>query len=174
MSVGEEPVEEIDGTGSVLRIVTRAEMRSNNLLHRMVAVAVIRTNGRVVVHQRAPWKDVHPSKWDVAFGGVPAVGESSESAAIRELAEEAGLALDPTQLVDLGEASSEDSHTRWRGRFFTTIDDAELHPADGEVVDWKEVAPQDLAAWAAGTPLPDDTTKVVLPIVLRFLAREFG
>ena len=37
-----------------------------------------------------------PSYWDLAFGGVCGVGETFETSAVRELAEEeAALALDP-------------------------------------------------------------------------------
>jgi len=43
-------VEELDGEGAVLRVVTRGEMRAENLLHRNVLVVVRRTSGAVVVH----------------------------------------------------------------------------------------------------------------------------
>ncbi len=42
-------------------------------------VEIVDVNGNVievVVHQRAPWKDVAPSLWDLAFGGVCDVGEA--------------------------------------------------------------------------------------------------
>ena len=130
-SVGDELVEVVDETGAVLRVVTRAEMRRDNLMHRNVAVFLQRTDGRLVVHQRADWKDVYPSHWDVAFGGVPNVGESDEDAAIRELAEEAGLTVAPRELIDLGVRTQANAEVRWYARFFTVRTDADLYPADG-------------------------------------------
>ena len=74
-SAADELVEVIGPDGVVERVVTRAEMRAQNLRHRNIAVFVQRSDGRLVVHQRADWKDVYPSLWDIAFGGVPGVGE---------------------------------------------------------------------------------------------------
>ena len=112
----EELLEEIDEHGRVVRVVTRAEMRTGNLRHRNVAVVVRRTNGAIVVHQRADWKDVHPSLWDIVFGGVPGVGETDHEAAVRELAEEAGLEVLPDDLADLGTGISDDEYTRSSAR----------------------------------------------------------
>ena len=52
---------------------------------------VFDSSGAVLAHQRASWKDIWPSRWDLAFGGVCAVGEPWDDAASRELAEEAGI-----------------------------------------------------------------------------------
>ena len=98
---GAELVEEVDERGRVVRVVTRATMRAENLRHRNIGVVVRRPTGAVVVHRRADWKDVHPSLWDIVFGGVPAVGEDDADAAVRELAEEAGLVVDAADLEEL-------------------------------------------------------------------------
>ena len=70
-SPADELVEVIGADGTVERVVTRAEMRAQNLRHRNIAVVVQRSDGRLVAHQRADWKDLYPSMWDLAFGGVP-------------------------------------------------------------------------------------------------------
>jgi len=171
-SAGLEPVEQLSPAGEVVAVVTRAEMRARNLLHRMVAVVVMRTSGRIVVHQRAPWKDVHPSKWDVAFGGVPAVGEPDLNAARRELAEEAGLDLASEQFIELASLDSADDHTRWIGRFYLVTTDDPVTPSDGEVAQFDEVSLEDLAIWAEQTPLCDDTLRVVVPLLLDRLPRQ--
>ena len=84
----------MDEAGNVVETVTRSRMRAANLRHRTVGVVVRTTGGEVVVHQRAAWKDVWPSYWDVAFGGVLEPGESWIDGARRELAEEAGIQAD--------------------------------------------------------------------------------
>lgn len=90
----------VDVNGNVIEVIDRAEMRRRGARHRCTYVVVIRTDGRVVVHQRAPWKDVAPSLWDLAFGGVCDVGEGWLASAKRELAEGAGIA--GVELTHLG------------------------------------------------------------------------
>ena len=156
-----ELVEEIDETGAVQRVVTRGEMRAKNLWHRTVAVLVQRLSGAVVVHQRADWKDVHPAMWDVAFGGVPAVGEADLRAAQRELLEEAGLLIEERQLIELGSISQASEQTKWVGRFYLMRTDAELYPVDGEVQQMVEIPLDDFAAWAAEAELCPDVRPLI-------------
>ena len=160
-SPGAELVEELDEGGRVVGVVSRAEMRARNLWHRNVIVMVRRSSGALVVHQRADWKDVFASMWDVAFSGVPAVGEPWPQAAARELGEEAGLAVAPGDLVDLGPRVCDVGDIRWHGRVFEVVDDRELAPADGEVVALDEVAVSDLPAWMARTPVCPDSIELV-------------
>ena len=155
-SPAEELVEVVALDGSVERVVTRAEMRAENLRHRSIAVFVQRSDGRLVVHQRADWKDVYPSRWEVAFGGVPGVGEPDVSAGVRELAEEAGLDVAESALRLLGNQSRETDAVKWVGVFYLVTTDAALHPADGEVQAMEEVHPHDVRAWAATHPLCPD------------------
>ncbi len=163
---GAELVEELDEAGQVVGVVSRAEMRAANLWHRNVIVMVRRSSGALVVHQRADWKDVFPSMWDVAFSGVPAVGEAWPEAAARELAEEAGLAVAPGDLVDLGPRVCDVGDIRWHGRVFEVTDDRELTPADGEVVALDEVPVPDLPAWMSQTPVCPDSVELVNDLFL--------
>ncbi len=161
---GAELVEIVDEDGVVLEVVTRREMRARpQARHRCTYVVVVRTDGRVVVHQRAAWKDVSPSAWDLAFGGVCGVGESWVVSATRELEEEAGLVgLD---LLDLGPVRWGDDRVALLGRVFVTVHDGPLAPADGEVVALDEVPVDQLDAWMASRPLVDDTPVVVPPLL---------
>ena len=138
-------------------------MRAGNILHRNVLVVVRRTSGAVVVHQRSDWKDIFPSMWDLAFGGVPNVGESDVDAAVRELAEEAGLVVEASELTDLGAGEWNDESLRWMGRIFQVVDDREIEPVDGEVVAIDEVQPIDLANWVVEVPVCPDSAWVLVP-----------
>ncbi len=149
---GDELVEEVDRDGSVLRVVRRAEMRAGRLRHRATFIAVVDADGRLLIHQRSAHKDVWPSRWDLAAGGVAGVGESWIDAARRELAEELGLtpALVP-ELTPLGEGTFDDLDVHVVAAVFVARIDAAtaaaVRFADGEVVDaeWVTLAELDEA-----------------------------
>lgn len=66
--------------------------------HLACTVVLINKKGEVLCTRRAPEKELCPGMWESPGGGVQA-GESSLSAAVRELGEETGLALEPGQLA---------------------------------------------------------------------------
>jgi 8-oxo-dGTP pyrophosphatase MutT (NUDIX family) len=146
----------------VVRVVTRAEMRSRNLPHRAVYVLLVDGGGRLLAHRRAAWKDVWPGRWDVAFGGVAGVGEPPLENARRELAEEAGVAA---PLERLGSGAYEDTEVRVVGDVFLARCDGPFTFGDGEVVETAWVPLADLPAWLAGRPLCPDSVAIALPLL---------
>jgi 8-oxo-dGTP pyrophosphatase MutT (NUDIX family) len=165
-SSAHDTVEVVDPDGSPVGLTTRAEMRAHNARHRATYVVVRDRDGRVVVHQRAGWKDIWPSRWDVAFGGVCEPGEAWRDGAVRELAEEAGITVDPDALVDLGPVRFESAETRVIGRVYVVEHDGPFTFPDGEVVAHDRIAGPDMAGWAARTPLCADSAAVVVPLLL--------
>ena len=158
-----EPVEEVDVDGTVLGVVTRAEVRSRRVRHRTVFVAVLDGAGeRVLVHRRADWKDVWPGRWDLAFGGICAVGEGWRAAAERELAGEAGVRA---PLTWAGEGRYEDDAVAEVAHVFTASTDAEPTCPDGEVAELAWVPRADLRDWVEGRPVCPDSVALVLPAV---------
>ncbi len=87
----DEFVDVIDDEGRTVGIVTRREMREGRLPHRCTYILVFDSSGRLFIHQRTATKDVFPSYWDVAVGGVLAAGETFAQGACRELREELGV-----------------------------------------------------------------------------------
>jgi 8-oxo-dGTP pyrophosphatase MutT (NUDIX family) len=162
MAAADELVEHVDELGGVLSIVTRGQMRSQNLRHRSTYVVVRARSGAVLTHRRADWKDLWPGRWDVAFGGVCAVGERWASAAARELAEEAGVHLAPDELDDLGELHF-DGAVHVVGRLFSVVHEGPFAFDDGEVVEAAWIDPQALSVWASSHELCDDARQVILP-----------
>ena len=160
-TAADELVEVLAEDGTVERVVTRAEMRAENLRHRNIAIFVRRSDGRLVVHQRAEWKDLYPSLWDVAFGGVPGVGEPDRACAVRELAEEAGLVVDESDLWLLGTRSEQTDTVSWVGTFYGLMTDAALTPVDGEVAAIEAVDPADIDEWARSHPLCPDVASLL-------------
>jgi len=168
-STGDELVDWVDEQDRVLSVVTRARMRRERLRHRAVFVAVLDGRGRVVVHQRAAWKDVWPSAWDVCFGGVVAASESWVDAARRELAEEAGVHAEP---VPLGEPFRfDDEAVSLIGRSFVVTTDEPVRAVDGEVAAIERVPLSELAAWCRGRQVCPDSLRHVLPALSALRAR---
>ena len=94
----DELVDIVDENDNVLHQATRAEMRRANLLHRNVAILCRNSAKQIYVHRRTATKDLFPSLYDVFTSGVVGAGETYVEAAVRELAEElgiAGVALEP-------------------------------------------------------------------------------
>lgn len=136
-------------------------MRRHNLLHRAVYVLVVDA-GRLLVHRRAGWKDVWPGRWDVAFGGVAAVGEPAAVAATRELAEEAGVTA---HLDELGSGRYEDGEVRVTGEVFLVRSGGPFTFRDGEVVETTWVPLAELDAWLAGHDMCPDSVAIALPLL---------
>ena len=165
-----ELVEVVDPDGTVLEVVTRQRLRAEKLRHRCTYVAVVTSDQQLVVHQRASWKDIYPSYWDVCFGGVCGVGEPWLVSAQRELAEEAGVT--GQDLIDLGSVSydAEDGHIV--GRAYVVRYDGPLSCPDGEVVEVDTVPAVSIDAWAQGRSLCPDSQLLVLPLVKRYLGHQ--
>ena len=186
---GAEPVEIVDRHGSVVDVVTRAEMRGRNLRHRCTYVVVttaelepgppissepaprLQLDDPIVVHRRADWKDTYPSYWDIAFGGVCGVGEPWDSSARRELAEEAGIT--DTELVPVGGGRYEDDTNRVVGRIYLARWAGPMRFDDGEVVATDGVVLGELADWVDRHRVCPDSATMIVPELLKLVDTAF-
>ena len=164
MTAAEELVDEVDELDRPLRVVTRSLVRAERLRHRCVFVVVRSSAGAVLVHRRADWKDLWPSRWDVAVGGVVGAGEAWEAAAARELAEEVGV--EGCDLVELGRGTYDDDEVAEVARTYQVVSDGPFTFADGEVAEVAWVDPGALAEWVADRAMVPDSVALVLPLVL--------
>lgn len=98
MDPGDDLVDVLDDQGRPVGITTRRDMRRRRLPHRCVYLLVFNRRGELFVHLRTATKDVYPSHWDVAVGGVLAAGESFDVGVRREALEELGVAVEPEPL----------------------------------------------------------------------------
>jgi isopentenyldiphosphate isomerase len=138
-----ELVDVVDEQGRVVVTVTRAEMRAGRLRHRCVFVVVRRSDGRVLVHQRSASKDLWPSAWDFAVGGVVTAGEDWDAAASRELAEEVGI--EGVTLDFVRDGRYVDPDVDEVARVYAVTWDGPVEFVDGEVVSAEWLSAAELA-----------------------------
>jgi isopentenyldiphosphate isomerase len=162
-SAGEELVDIVDDDDRVVRTVPRAVMRAERLQHRAVSIAVLGSDGRLLVHRRAPDKDVWSGMWDIAAGGVVAAGETYDDAARRELAEELGVRVD--ELESLGEGRFRDDAVALIGRGYRCVHDGPFTFADGEIAEVRWVNRAELERLMATEPFVPDNLALMLPLL---------
>ncbi len=62
--------------------------------HLVVHVCIFNSKGEMLIQQRQSYKEGWPNLWDISVGGSAVQGDSSQSAAEREVKEELGLTID--------------------------------------------------------------------------------
>jgi 8-oxo-dGTP pyrophosphatase MutT (NUDIX family) len=129
------------------------------------AVCVFDNAGRLLtVRKRGTAMFMHP-------GGKPEAGESAVQAAARELAEEVGIVLEPSELQLMGvwiaDAANE-AATDIEATVFMAPGTWEAHPS-AEVA---EIRWLDLAALDRGAPLPADLAPLLTDHILPQLAGQ--
>jgi isopentenyldiphosphate isomerase len=164
--LGDELVDIVDEHDRVVDVAPRARVRAENLRHRSVAIAVVGSDGRLLVHRRSLGKDVWPGMWDICVGGIVASGETYEVAAARELAEELGVADAVLQLVGAGHY--EDADVRLIGRCYVVAHDGPFRFVDGEVAEIRHVTRSELDELAGRAPFVPDSWAMVLPLLAGF------
>ena len=162
-----EMVDVVDDDDRVVATVSRTAMRAQRLQHRSVSVAVISTDGRLLVHRRADNKDVWPGMWDIAAGGVVAAGEGYLDAARRELAEELGVKAG--SLEYLGKAAFADEAVALIGSCYVTVSDGPFSFTDGEIAEVRWVTRPELEALMATEAFVPDSLAILLPLLAPLL-----
>jgi len=158
-----ELVDIVDDDDRVIATVTRAEMRAGRLQHRCVSIAVVGSDGRLLVHRRADDKDVWPGMWDIAAGGVVAAGEGYDAAAVRELAEELGVHVE--RLEHLGEGRFRDDAVALIGRGYLAVHDGPFTFTDGEIAVVRWVTRDELTVLMAAERFVPDNLALLLPLL---------
>lgn len=165
-SASERPtewVDIVDGDDRVIATVPRAEMRARRLRHRAVSVAVIGSDGRLLVHRRADDKDLWPGMWDLAAGGVVSAGEDFATAASRELAEELGVHAD--EMEYLGQAEYADESVALIGRGYLVVHDGPFTFTDGEIAEVRWVTRAQLTELMTTERFVPDNVALLLPLL---------
>ena len=149
----QEIVTVVDGENRPVAELPRHLVRSENLPHRATFIFVFDRRGRLLVQRRTPIKDIYPSHYDLAAGGVVAAGESYEVCAEREAAEE--LRIRDTALEPRFDYYFEDDCIRCFGRVFSCVHEGPfaLQPEEVESVSFRTV--DEIMAGAVSPVTPD-------------------
>lgn len=89
----------VDEHDAVIGQARRADVHAQKLRHRAVHVLCFDAAGRVFLQRRSLLKDSAPGKWCASCSGHVDAGEDYETAAVRELAEEIGVRVEPGELT---------------------------------------------------------------------------
>ncbi|MCR1877281.1 NUDIX domain-containing protein [Paraclostridium bifermentans] len=73
--------------------MVRGSKFKENTYHLVVHVCIFNLEGKMLIQQRQPFKDVWPNMWDITVGGSAVSGDTSQLAAEREVYEEIGYKL---------------------------------------------------------------------------------
>ncbi|HVU38173.1 MAG TPA: NUDIX domain-containing protein [Opitutales bacterium] len=82
----------VDEHDQVVRQEARAEVHRQRLRHRAVHVLVFNAGGAVYLQRRSAQKDTYPLRWTTSCSGHVDAGEDYDTAVVRELGEELGIA----------------------------------------------------------------------------------
>ena len=78
-------------TGKTMK---RGNPFEDEVYHLVVHVCVFNSKDEMLIQQRQPFKEGWPNMWDITAGGSAIAGDSSQTAAERELFEEIGYKMD--------------------------------------------------------------------------------
>lgn len=87
----------VDEEGKQIGKASRLECHSGSfLLHPVVHLHVLNSEGQLYLQKRCEAKDIQPGKWDTSVGGHVDYGETIAHALLREVKEELGIhSFDP-------------------------------------------------------------------------------
>ena len=117
----DELIDILDADGNMTNTTAmKSEAHKNGWFHQTVHIWFYTSDGKILMQQRGKEKDVYPLLWDVSVAGHIGAGESIITSAIREVQEEIGLQISPSDLKKIGVFKSIHNHSE-------TLKDYEFH-----------------------------------------------
>lgn len=153
----------VDADDRVIGSSTIARCLEEGLLHRAVAVLVLRPGGAFVLQQRSRHDLWQPGLWTISSTGHVRKGEAYEDAARRELNEELGLEgeLTPGRKYLLPPISEGELTEHEWVAFFTCRTDSPCRIDPVELESVREVTEEDLRGMLADGPLTRDARTIL-------------
>lgn len=166
MSASQEIVAIVDAKNNVVGQATRGEMRAQGLIHRATYILVFNSKGELFIQKRTATKDIYPSHYDIAAGGVVLAGENYEESAKRELFEELGINNGKLK-YHFDQFHADDNNKVW-GRIFSCIHDGPMVLQEEEVESGMFLAPHKVLQMCEKEPFAPDGVE----ILRRYLAEK--
>ena len=153
-----EIVDLVDGDDRVVGRAALGECLEKGLLHRAVAVLVVRGNGNVLLQQRSKKDRWQPGLWTLSSTGHVRSGETYDAAAARELLEELGLKAEPKMVKKylIPPISEGGLVEREWVSLYSVRTDSPVKADPGEVEGTREVGVPSLRRLLAGGTLTQD------------------
>lgn len=108
----DELVDILDDRGNPLGVSRmKSEAHQKGLFHPTVHIWFYTADSQILIQQRGKDKDTHPLLWDVSVAGHIGAGENIEKSAVREVSEEIGLKIRPSDLQKIGVFKSVQKHS---------------------------------------------------------------
>ena len=165
---GDEFVDLVDAHDAVVGRATIGRCLREGLLHRAVAVQIVRSNGKFLLQQRSRRDVWHPGLWTLSSTGHVKEGEGYGAAARREMREELGIEgkLEPVRKYKMPRFTDKGSTEYEWVSFFLCFTDSKCAIDPVELEGVKEVTEGELRAMVAGGPLTPDA-KLILADYLK-------
>ena len=144
----------------------RHEMRARGLPHRAAYILVFNSKDEIFVQKRTMNKDIYPSYYDIAAGGVVLAGESYDESAVRELEEELGIR--DTPLTSHFTFCHEDSSNLVWGRVYSCTYDGGMSLQEEEIESGFFMNPEKVLLLSEKEPFTPDG----LYVLKRYLRRK--
>lgn len=121
--------------------VDRNRAHMETILHRAGIVFLVRSDGKVLLQHRSPFKQIFPNRFDSSCSYHVTFGESYEEAAVRELREETGIS---SPVVLLGKFSHHDEPENQIVAVFVCRSDAAVTIDRAEAIDARFYAKEEV------------------------------
>ncbi len=136
----------VNGNGLVSGYATRAQVHNGSkLLHPVVHLHVINTNGMILLQKRSANKLIQPGKWDTCVGGHVDYNETVLQALIRETHEETGLDASNAEMITKYQFESEIERELINVFIlYSDVDITSLNFAEDEIEEMKYFSKEDI------------------------------
>lgn len=159
----------VDLNDRVIGRDSRQQVHARRAMHRASHILLFNSQGQVFVQLRSQKKDEAAGLWDTSVAGHVDSGEDYLACAVRELAEELGIAIDPSKLTWVDKLPPDESNGFEFTSLYYTCSDQPLILNPEEIDDGRWLLPAELDTWIDREPSQfTGGFRVIWPIVRTF------